>query len=191
MFTRCLRIFSTRSLLWRKPVENGERHLKAGENNRRSARGKRERLHCSRTELARVAGKTEKEVGRNAERLEGWERKRRSAQTWINRRRGSDRGAYPSTLSESLRSKLRCSLGGNGGLESGEIDDDARSKREHANSALRVMGDSLSGKFDFRLILGGRGVFARLNDGEPMCRRRKFKAAYGKSGDERRHESMM
>lgn len=55
-------------------------------------------------------------------------------------------------------------------------------KRERANRALNVMGDSLSSKFDFRLILGGRGVFTRLNDGEPTCRRRKFKAAYGKSG---------
>lgn len=51
------------------------------------------------------------------------------------------------------------------------------SKRECANSALRVMGDSLSSKFDFRPIIsereargegGGGGDSARLNDERAM-----------------------
>lgn len=52
MFTRCLRIFSSRSLLWRKSRKDGvcTRRLKAGEKNR--AEKGTEGLHNSRTELA-------------------------------------------------------------------------------------------------------------------------------------------
>lgn len=73
------------------------------------------------------------------------------------------------------------------------------SKRECANSALRVMGDSLSSKFDFRPIISkrerervserreeGEGS-ARLNDGgamQPARRRRNLKQLTANPGND-------
>lgn len=85
------------------------------------------------------------------------------------------------------------------------------SNRECANSALRVMGDSLSSKFDSRAIISERaeeGEQGRKGKFHSMTRERrrnrerergpgaasasswKFKAAYSKSRQRRRYESM-
>lgn len=61
-------------------------------------------------------------------------------------------------------------------------------------TAPRVMGDSLSDKFDFRLIMSRAEVFSRgsVTGRASGVSSRKFKAAYpANPGLERRHESMM
>lgn len=140
MFTHCLQIFSSRSLLWRKPGEDDVRRLKAGEKSCRKENdctAREQNCPCCRENRAGV----DADWGRGMSRINReWPLANSCVLSELDRR---DCG---NAFRESVLRWLGPTLC-------------HRNADNSAYSALRVIGDSLSGKFDFRLIMGESGVF--------------------------------
>lgn len=144
MFTHCLQIFSSRSLLWTKLREDDVRRLKAGEKNCRKEND------CTAREQNWLPGKQSmgqmQTGGQGMSPINGENGRRRILACFLN----------------SIVETAATLPGGNGVLCA---DQDQRRAIEivgnNAYSALRVIGDSLSDKFNFRLITDESGVFPR------------------------------
>lgn len=145
MFTHCLQIFSSRSLLWTKLREDDVRRLKAGEKNCRKENDCTAReqnwLYCREN---RVWGRCRRGAGDESDKWREWPSANSCVLSQFHRRDcGNASGGKRSALCWLGSMPCHWNVGNN------------------VYSTLRVIGDSLSDKFNFRLIMDESGVFPR------------------------------